>query len=198
MALIKCPECGKEISDKASSCPNCGNRVKNNKVVNKKILVIFAVVMICLIILYLMKFMSKISTDNYLYEKILGKEKSYVYNLLYKEREFLNEKDDYDVYSKQSFFGMKCDLYFYYDKNGKVKQITYYKNLNDEEEIDDFQKNIDTIIDYYSHENNNTKGREPDFVEFSEDFYKYSWWTISGEKYYDLEVSDNQISMTVM
>lgn len=24
MALIKCPECGKEISDKASSCPSCG------------------------------------------------------------------------------------------------------------------------------------------------------------------------------
>lgn len=24
MALIKCPECGKEISDKADKCPNCG------------------------------------------------------------------------------------------------------------------------------------------------------------------------------
>ena len=24
MALIKCPECGKEISDKAKSCPKCG------------------------------------------------------------------------------------------------------------------------------------------------------------------------------
>jgi len=24
MALIKCPECGKEISDKAPACPNCG------------------------------------------------------------------------------------------------------------------------------------------------------------------------------
>lgn len=24
MALIKCPECGKEISDRAASCPNCG------------------------------------------------------------------------------------------------------------------------------------------------------------------------------
>lgn len=24
MALIKCSECGKEISDKASACPNCG------------------------------------------------------------------------------------------------------------------------------------------------------------------------------
>lgn len=24
MALIKCEECGKEVSDKAASCPNCG------------------------------------------------------------------------------------------------------------------------------------------------------------------------------
>lgn len=24
MALIKCPECGKQISDQAASCPNCG------------------------------------------------------------------------------------------------------------------------------------------------------------------------------
>lgn len=24
MSLINCPECGKEISDKAESCPNCG------------------------------------------------------------------------------------------------------------------------------------------------------------------------------
>lgn len=24
MALIKCPECGKEVSDKAYNCPNCG------------------------------------------------------------------------------------------------------------------------------------------------------------------------------
>ena len=24
MALIECPECGKKISDKATTCPNCG------------------------------------------------------------------------------------------------------------------------------------------------------------------------------
>lgn len=28
MALIRCPECGKEISDKAASCPNCGYPIK--------------------------------------------------------------------------------------------------------------------------------------------------------------------------
>ncbi len=25
MALIKCSECGKDVSDKAPACPNCGN-----------------------------------------------------------------------------------------------------------------------------------------------------------------------------
>lgn len=69
MALIKCNECGKEISDKASSCPNCGcpitaekedviknldettNTDKNSKK-NKKsslfiIIVVIAIVVLC-------------------------------------------------------------------------------------------------------------------------------------------------------
>lgn len=29
MALIKCPECGKEISDSADVCPNCGFSIKS-------------------------------------------------------------------------------------------------------------------------------------------------------------------------
>lgn len=28
MALIQCPECGKEISDQAESCPHCGNPLR--------------------------------------------------------------------------------------------------------------------------------------------------------------------------
>ncbi len=32
MALIKCPECGKEISDKAAACPNCGTPIADKKV----------------------------------------------------------------------------------------------------------------------------------------------------------------------
>jgi len=30
MALISCPECEKEISDKAASCPSCGAPISNN------------------------------------------------------------------------------------------------------------------------------------------------------------------------
>ena len=31
MALVKCKECGKEISDKAVVCVNCGNPISTNK-----------------------------------------------------------------------------------------------------------------------------------------------------------------------
>lgn len=27
MSLIKCSECGKEVSDKADKCPHCGNKL---------------------------------------------------------------------------------------------------------------------------------------------------------------------------
>lgn len=27
MALIKCPECGKQVSDKAPACPGCGSPI---------------------------------------------------------------------------------------------------------------------------------------------------------------------------
>ncbi len=37
MALIKCPECGKEISDKAVSCTNCGCPIKDYVITNPEI-----------------------------------------------------------------------------------------------------------------------------------------------------------------
>ena len=33
MSLIKCPECGDEISDKAYSCPKCGCPIKQKNVI---------------------------------------------------------------------------------------------------------------------------------------------------------------------
>lgn len=31
LALINCPECGKEVSDKAKSCPNCGCPIEDSR-----------------------------------------------------------------------------------------------------------------------------------------------------------------------
>lgn len=51
MALIKCPECGKEISDKAPTCPNCGypintdtpNGIKESKRLSGKVFFIIGI-----------------------------------------------------------------------------------------------------------------------------------------------------------
>lgn len=37
MALIKCPECGKEISDKALECPQCGYKINDRKNINNNV-----------------------------------------------------------------------------------------------------------------------------------------------------------------
>lgn len=36
MALIKCPECGKQVSDKANACPNCGYSFLSKKKSNNQ------------------------------------------------------------------------------------------------------------------------------------------------------------------
>lgn len=47
MAMVKCPECGAEVSNKAKKCPQCGSPLKKSK---KKLIVILAVLAVILII----------------------------------------------------------------------------------------------------------------------------------------------------
>lgn len=56
MSMIKCPECGKDVSDKATVCPECGypienvlktieeEKIKNQKLRTRKILLILVVI----------------------------------------------------------------------------------------------------------------------------------------------------------
>ena len=46
MAMMKCPECGQEISDKADKCPNCGNPIKKQKST-----AVLGIVIVCAIII---------------------------------------------------------------------------------------------------------------------------------------------------
>ena len=36
MALIKCSECGHEVSDRASACPNCGCPIGNVGIIQER------------------------------------------------------------------------------------------------------------------------------------------------------------------
>ena len=47
MALIKCPECGKEVSDTIKECPNCGFKLKKGFIqLHKKLICIIALILI--------------------------------------------------------------------------------------------------------------------------------------------------------
>lgn len=56
MALIKCPECGKEISDSISSCPNCGYLLKTKKKWILPVVIVLIVILAGSILSYFLYF----------------------------------------------------------------------------------------------------------------------------------------------
>lgn len=79
MALIQCPECGKEISDSAKSCPNCGNPItsaeKKNirpKGMNKNLIIVVGIIVIIVVAFVLLlptiKMVTLSPEQKYLYQ----------------------------------------------------------------------------------------------------------------------------------
>ena len=55
MALINCPSCGKQISDKAIQCPHCGKIISlTYKPIRSKTWLIVSIVCLCIFVLSLM------------------------------------------------------------------------------------------------------------------------------------------------
>ena len=55
MALVKCPECGHEISDAVKQCPNCGCKIKEKKSINKKMVIIPVIIVLLICIVAIIK-----------------------------------------------------------------------------------------------------------------------------------------------
>ena len=67
MALIKCPECGSEVSSLADKCPKCAYPITSPKTIvtcKKQQLIIFGIAVIC-ILLYLYYPIEINPSDNY-------------------------------------------------------------------------------------------------------------------------------------
>jgi hypothetical protein len=62
MALIQCPECGKEISDTVKECPNCGYQLKKSK--QKKFIVIMVIIAFALVIFGCVFYFSNIKLND--------------------------------------------------------------------------------------------------------------------------------------
>lgn len=130
MALIKCPECEKEISDTVKNCPNCGYKFK--KKINK-IAIIILIVVLCISIFG--GIVGKILWDKHQVQIQEEREKQY--------NELLTETG-----GKTYIYGLISEIYCYdigqvwynsifkkwgneYDKYVINNQITAYRDWND-------------------------------------------------------------------
>lgn len=113
MALIKCPECNKEISDTAKKCPNCGYNLltKNNKRIFFYIfcLIIILITISCFILyqhsqpIYQYKKQAIEILTNYKNNSISNKEaREQLDNL---DKKINNEKD-----SNNTFLGLQIEI----------------------------------------------------------------------------------------
>lgn len=91
MALIKCPECGKEISDTTKKCPNCGFAMKKKP--NKKIIIIMFLIIVIIII--------GGTIGYFLHQEKLKKER------ITAEEALKQEKENYEVTLIATAYGIK-------------------------------------------------------------------------------------------
>ena len=82
MALVKCRECGKEISDKAKICVNCGCPIENNKNNTKKS--------------HKKRQKKKINSINILYIVIAILVLSIIVSIIKQEKEYQDKVDEYN------------------------------------------------------------------------------------------------------
>lgn len=140
MSLIKCPECGKQVSDKAINCPSCGYNIKNmknhtqkmklNKMPIATLLIFFVIILV--IIIFVLLFINN------------SKKKYYSYRVKYtSEDEMLKDlcgtwiscsSDDiyiesytiyYDNYTYRSIVGDDFDETYEFSLNYKTSEIIH-------------------------------------------------------------------------
>lgn len=209
MALIKCPRCGRQISDQAACCPECGSSltwVEKDKKSNKKAVGIIlaigiaAIVIIVTVMVLAIYRMTTVPKDVILSSTLLGEQRDNVVMSMesLKDSHYSMEKTDW--YKDMEFFGMTCQLVYYYDDNGLLKQISYIKWIEprEGEEPEDYQKNIDALIEFYTEEYDGTKNGEWERVDGTANSYEYTWWDTSKENKYILQVKEDEIIMSVL
>lgn len=111
MSLVKCKECGKEISDTAKLCPNCGVQIKQKY--NKRIKIIISVIILIVISVigyreYQKQELKKLLLEDW--ERIETGDSGSIYTL---ELDFSETSIDYNFHSIYSWLDSTLKTYDY-------------------------------------------------------------------------------------
>ena len=144
MALIKCPECGKDISDKAGKCPECGCPIKKIR----KRYIILGITIAMLTIVIGAKVVKNIQGNATPFDKIdFGFTKEKVYKVLGKPDEEIT--DTIHLYNNKKFKGLKGNLEISYDDSSNtVYDMEWSFELEDKKIFSDYPE-IEEIMKYY-------------------------------------------------
>ena len=159
MALIKCPECGKEISDQADRCPNCGYKKPRTRKINfqKKHIAIFGGCFAVVVVMIATCFILMKSKDRSPFEKISANmKKEQVHKEFGKPQAMSSNEDDYIVeesYYHVSFLGLDGMLLVNYseeDHDGSITDVDWKYISENEEDISDFSEKVEQIKEFFT------------------------------------------------
>lgn len=160
MALITCPECGKEISDKARCCPNCGyKRVKRNQHIKKNVIILLLIMGVFLITGGIYKFSQIKKVQSMTKQELLERNqfntnvaksldddtKATISNFIPLVSEWY---DNIDVTQKQSLNFIKDEMFTLGDKIAGNRYVVRYLEENSTDKQDEINyKHVSYSLD---------------------------------------------------
>ena len=153
MALIKCPECDSQVSDKAQCCPNCGFPVKDMiemerkatqesiRTKCKKVMgIALTIVVLCVVAIGVIAVIKRPDTSG-LYNKIAwGSSEAQIKKEYPKGTDGKDDDKDnetYYLYNMKSYMEGVDALTHFSFKDGKLYQITFMPSPQDNSDIVD-------------------------------------------------------------
>ena len=163
MALVKCPECGRDVSDQAPICPSCGYILKQNaEKVEKdsfyqknRITIIITgaiIVSIILILMYINSIPEKSPFDK-LKPHMLQEQENEILGTPDVAEEPDEDLDNYvDTYNNISFMGLNgsLDLWYYDNEQKSLSFAVWQYELGTNQSFNDYEKKITKMIDFFT------------------------------------------------
>lgn len=154
MALVKCPDCGKSMSEKASICPKCGCPNDGNfrlveKGKNKRGLLIglFGVVVVLLLV-YIYTVIAQPSEDDSLFYMVKDFSHEQVKDK-YGEPDDVLEMEGYFEYTYENvkFMNIKGELVFRFDEGGSSGSLIFVRWIIDGAEYS--EKEMEKVATFF-------------------------------------------------
>lgn len=180
MALIRCKECGREISDQSKQCIHCGCPIEKEeeKVIpkrkNKKVLIIAIPLLLSVLFFGMVIICGETEVEKQL--KMVEK----IFSLNYKEimEEYPNAEDTYDLCIEEDFAGLSGIYNVCVRDDGTVWRVIFEpenESLADESIVDTIVKSLGDYLEYDS---------EWDYYLWETDDLEIAFW-IDERTYFD-------------